>query len=272
MRAAAATAAAILVLAACSTVQTPSKQDPFESFNRTMFTFNDKLDTYALKPVATTYKKVVPQFARDRVSSFFSNLNDIYSGANNLLQGNITAGVEDIMRFAMNSTLGIGGLFDFASAAGLPKHQSDFGITMGHYGVPPGPYLVLPLFGPSTVRDTAGLLVDWQADLVWYISPVWIRTTLYGVRIISTRASLLGVSELLSGAALDQYSFVRNAYLQRREYLIHGSEAPPKYEDESGVDIGPTDMRAGPEAGAIAPASGPSIPADAPPASDGTKK
>jgi phospholipid-binding lipoprotein MlaA len=255
MRAAVVTAAATLALAACSTVQTPSKQDPFESFNRTMFTFNDKLDTYALKPAATTYKNVVPQFARDRVSSFFSNLNDIYSAANNLLQGKITAGMEDVMRFAMNSTFGIGGLFDFASPAGLPKHQADFGMTMGHYGVPPGPYLVLPLFGPSTVRDSAGLLVDWQGDLAWYIRPIWIRTTLYGIRIVSTRASLLGVSELLSGAALDQYSFVRNAYLQRREYLIHGGDVPPMYDDTSGVDTGPTDTNTGPE-GAPPPADG----------------
>src|ERR1700712_2216173 len=114
MRAAAAAVAATLVLAGCATVQTPSKQDPFERFNRTMFTVNDTVDTYALKPVATSYNKVVPQYVRERVSSVFSNLGDIYTGANNLLQGKITAGTEDVMRFAMNSTFGLGGLFDFA--------------------------------------------------------------------------------------------------------------------------------------------------------------
>jgi phospholipid-binding lipoprotein MlaA len=149
------------------------------------------------------------------------------------------------MRVAMNSTFGLGGLFDFASAARLPKHQADFGLTLGHYGVPAGPYLVLPLFGPSTVRDTAGLLVDWQADLTTYIRPIWLRTTLYGVRIVSTRASLLGATDLLASAALDKYSFVRNAYLQRRQYLISdGNPPPPSYEDDSGADTGPTDMSA----------------------------
>lgn len=243
LRVTAVAATAALVLAGCATVQTPSKQDPFEGFNRTVFQFNDTLDRVALKPAAQAYNRALPQFLRDRVSSFFSNIGDVYTAANNLLQGKITAGTQDIMRVAMNSTFGLGGLFDFASQARLPKHQSDFGITLGHYGVPAGPYLVLPLLGPSTVRDTAGLLVDWQGDLTMYMRPIWLRTTLYGVRIISTRASLLGATDLLASAALDKYSFVRNAYLQRRQYLISdGNPPPPSYDDESGADTGPTDM------------------------------
>jgi phospholipid-binding lipoprotein MlaA len=164
------------------------------------------------------------------------------------------------MRVAINSTFGLGGLFDFASQARLPKHQSDFGVTLGHYGVPPGPYLVLPLLGPSTVRDAAGLLVDWQGDLTAYMRPIWLRTTLYGVRIVSTRAALLGATDLLSNAALDKYSFVRNAHLQRRQYLISdGNPPPPVYDDESDADTGPSDDGAptpGAE-GAPAPAAAP---------------
>ena len=257
LRVTAVAATAALVLAGCATVQTPSKQDPFEGFNRTVFQFNDTLDRVALKPAAQAYNRALPQFLRDRVSSFFSNIGDVYTAANNLLQGKITAGTQDIMRVAMNSTFGLGGLFDFASQARLPKHQSDFGITLGHYGVPAGPYLVLPLLGPSTVRDTAGLLVDWQGDLTMYMRPIWLRTTLYGVRIISTRASLLGATDLLASAALDKYSFVRNAYLQRRQYLISdGNPPPPSYDDESGADTGPTDMTEPAAGAAAAPAPG----------------
>ncbi|MCG1054184.1 VacJ family lipoprotein [Mycetohabitans sp. B5] len=256
--------AAAMALGGCATVKTPSKQDPLEGFNRTMFEFNDTLDRVAMKPVARAYNWALPQFVRDRVSSFFSNIGDVYIAANNLLQGKITAGTEDIMRVAINSTFGLGGLFDFASQARLPKHQSDFGVTLGHYGVPPGPYLVLPLLGPNTVRDAAGLLVDWQGDLTAYMRPIWLRTTLYGVRIVSTRAALLGATDLLSNAALDKYSFVRNAHLQRRQYLISdGNPPPPAYDDESDADTGPTDDGApAPDAeGAPAAGAGPTHPA-----------
>lgn len=241
MRATVVVAAAAMALVGCATVKTPSKQDPLEGFNRTMFQFNDTLDRVAMKPVAQAYNWALPRFVRDRVSSFFSNIGDVHIAANNLLQGKIAAGTQDIMRVAINSTFGLGGLFDFASQARLPKHQADFGATLGHYGVPAGPYLVLPLLGPSTVRDTAGLLVDWQGDLTAYIRPIWLRTTLYGVRIVSARASLLGATDLLANAALDKYSFVRNAYLQRRQYLISdGNALPPAYDDDAGVDTGPT--------------------------------
>lgn len=257
MRATVVVAAAAMALGGCAAVKTPSKQDPLEGFNRTMFEFNDTLDRVAMKPVARAYNWALPQFVRDRVSSFFSNIGDVYIAANNLLQGKITAGTEDIMRVAINSTFGLGGLFDFASQARLPKHQSDFGVTLGHYGVPPGPYLVLPLLGPSTVRDAAGLLVDWQGDLTAYMRPIWLRTTLYGVRIVSTRAALLGATDLLSNAALDKYSFVRNAHLQRRQYLISdGNPPPPAYDDESDADTGPSDDGAPTPGAEGAPAAG----------------
>jgi phospholipid-binding lipoprotein MlaA len=229
---------AVAVLAGCATVTTPTKGDPFESYNRTMFTINDKIDQVALKPIAKGYVYVTPQPVRDSVTNFFGNIGDIYTAANNLVQLKIADGVSDIMRVVMNSIFGVAGLFDVASVAGLPKHTQDFGLTLGHYGVPAGPYVVLPLLGPSTVRDTAGTVVDYFGSVTSYVDPAWIRTTLFGVQLINTRANLLGAGDVLSGAALDKYSFVRNAYLQRRQYLLGGdgsasgsTESLPKYED-----------------------------------------
>jgi phospholipid-binding lipoprotein MlaA len=229
---------AVAMLAGCATVTTPTKGDPFESYNRTMFTINDKIDQVALKPLAKGYVYVTPQPVRDSVTNFFGNIGDIYTAANNLVQLKIADGVSDIMRVVMNSIFGVAGLFDVASVAGLPKHTQDFGLTLGHYGVPAGPYVVLPLLGPSTVRDTAGTVVDYFGSVTSYVDPTWFRTTLFGVQLVNTRANLLGAGDVLSGAALDKYSFVRNAYLQRRQYLIGGdnsasgsSESLPKYED-----------------------------------------
>jgi len=226
------------MLAGCATVTTPTKGDPFESYNRAMFTINDKIDQVALKPIAKGYVYVTPQPVRDSVTNFFGNIGDIYTAANNLVQLKIADGVSDIMRVVMNSIFGVAGLFDVASVAGLPKHTQDFGLTLGHYGVPAGPYVVLPLLGPSTVRDTAGTVVDYFGSVTSYVDPTWFRTTLFGVQLVNTRANLLGAGDVLSGAALDKYSFVRNAYLQRRQYLIggdtsasDGNESLPKYED-----------------------------------------
>lgn len=249
---------AALALGGCSTVQTPSKDDPWEGFNRTIYTFNDKVDTYALKPVAQGYVKVTPQPVRDSVTNFFANIGDVYNAANNFLQLKITDGVEDIMRIVINTVFGLGGLFDVATLAKLPKHNQDFGLTLGHYGVPPGPYLVLPLFGPSTVRDGVGLVPNYFINPLTYVDPAALSWGLYGLNVVSTRANLLGASDLLEGAAIDKYSFIRNAYLQRRRYLLsdgrasdnnlpdYGDGAPlPKYDD--------TDEGAAP--GAAAPAS-----------------
>jgi phospholipid-binding lipoprotein MlaA len=235
---------AVAVLAGCATVTTPTKGDPFESYNRTMFTINDKIDQVALKPIAKGYVFITPQPVRDSVTNFFGNIGDIYTAANNLVQLKIADGVSDIMRVVMNSIFGVAGLFDVASVAGLPKHTQDFGLTLGHYGVPSGPYVVLPLLGPSTVRDTAGTVVDYFGNVTSYVDPTWFRTTLFGVELVNTRANLLGASDVLADAALDKYSFVRNAYLQRRQYLLGkednaavpdygdtGNESLPKYDD-----------------------------------------
>jgi phospholipid-binding lipoprotein MlaA len=255
--------AGVVALTGCATVTTPTQGDPFESYNRTMFTINDKVDQYALKPVAKGYVWAVPEPVRNSVTNFFSNIGDVYIAANNLLQLKIADGVSDIMRVAINTVFGVGGLFDVATIAKLPKHAGDFGLTLGHYGVPSGPYLVLPLLGPSTVRDSSGLVVDYFGNPLTYVSPDSVSWALYGVNLINVRANLLGASDVLADAALDKYSFVRNAYLQRRQYLISGGdgnmpdygEAPlPNYSDtESAVPAQGASATAAPGAPASAP-------------------
>ncbi len=180
-----------------------------------------------LKPVAQLYADYIPSPVQTAVDNFFSNVSDVYSAVNNLLQGKPTRAAEDTMRVAINTVLGIGGLIDIATPGGLPKYKEDFGQTLGVWGVPSGPYLVLPLFGPSTVRDTAGMLVDRQIDPSAYFYPVSLRNSLVGVRIVAGRAQLLGATNLLEQAALDKYAFMRDAYLQRREYLIYDGKAQP---------------------------------------------
>lgn len=154
-----------MMLAGCAG---PNPRDPYESYNRAMFTFNDKVDTYALKPVATVYRDVTPSFVQTGVGNFFGNISDAWSGVNNLLQGKGEDGMTDITRFALNSTLGILGLFDIATPAGLEKHKEDFGQTLGVWGLEAGPYLVLPLLGPSTVRDTVALPADFAGNIWRY--------------------------------------------------------------------------------------------------------
>lgn len=226
LRNAALTFAAVAAMSGCATVQTPTKGDPLEGFNRTMYKFNDTVDTYALKPVAKGYQWAVPQPVRDSVTNFFSNIGDVYIAANNLVQLRIADGVGDIMRVVINTVFGVGGLFDVATVAKLPKHTNDFGITMGHYGVPPGPYVVLPFLGPSTVRDTAGLGVDYVGNPLTWVNSDAVSWGLFGVNLVNTRANLLGAGDVLDAAAIDKYSFVRNAYLQRRQSLIAASGGP----------------------------------------------
>jgi len=224
-------AAALAMTAGCATGPDANPKDPLEPLNRGVMRVNDEVDKYVLKPVAQAYDFALPSPVQIAVSNFFSNISDVYSAANNLMQGKPTRAVEDSMRVIFNSTLGIGGLIDIATPAGLPKYKEDFGQTLGVWGVPPGPYLVLPVFGPSSVRDTAGMLVDRVMDPSAYVYPVWVRNSFTGVRLVSTRAQLLGVSNLLEQAALDRYSFLRDAYLQRREYQIYDGN-PPRHEED----------------------------------------
>ncbi|MFL9965902.1 VacJ family lipoprotein [Paraburkholderia sediminicola] len=245
--------AATGLISGCATGPDRKPGDPFEPVNRVVFNFNDGVDRYIAEPVAKGYQKVTPQPLRTAVSNFFSNLGDLTNAANALLQLKITDATEDIMRFAFNSVFGLGGLLDWATPAGLPKHHQDFGLTLGHWGIPSGPYLVLPLFGPSTVRDSMGLIVDVKFNPLNYMEPA-VRNPLYLLQFVSTRSDLLGATNLLTQAALDKYSFVRDAYTQQRRARLRGTSednaAPlPNYDDQG--DSGAESPAAGaPAAGA----------------------
>ena len=187
----------------CATVG-GNPADPLEPYNRALFSFNDSVDKAFVKPVATGYEKGIPAFARTGVSNFFSNLGDVWIGVNNILQGKIGPGVSDFGRFAINTTVGIVGLFDVASKAGLQKHNEDFGQTLGRWGMGSGPYVVLPLLGPSDVRDGLSLLaVDWHGDPLWYVNNIPTRNELVTARFVEQRANLLDASRLMEEAALD---------------------------------------------------------------------
>jgi len=215
---------AVVLMAGCATGKDP--RDPFEGFNRGVYTFNDELDKAILRPTAEAYRVILPQFVRSSVSNFFSNINDIVVALNNLLQGKFTAAYSDLGRVAINSTIGVLGLFDVASEAGIEKHDEDFGQTLGRWGVAEGPYIMLPFFGPSTGRDTVGRVGDYFSDPVSYVDPTRNRNQLWGTRVVSRRAELLDASTVLQTAALDPYEFVRDAYLQRRRSLIHDGNPP----------------------------------------------
>jgi phospholipid-binding lipoprotein MlaA len=217
-----------------------SANDPLEGYNRAMFGFNDGVDRAIIKPLASGYKAVMPEPARTGVSNFFSNLGDIWIGVNNILQGKAGAGVSDFGRFAINTTVGILGLFDVASNAGLEKHNEDFGQTLGRWGVGSGAYVVLPILGPSNVRDgLSRLLVDWHGDPLWYVGNIPTRNELVGVRLVDIRANLLDVSRIAEEAALDHYAYIRDAYQQRRRSLIYDGDPPPEPEPEKSSEPGP---------------------------------
>ncbi|MEO8837867.1 MAG: VacJ family lipoprotein [Herbaspirillum sp.] len=218
-------ALSLLLLAGCAGSGGHDPRDPFENFNRSMFTFNDAVDRAALKPVATVYRDATPSFVQTGIGNFFGNIGDVWSTVNSFLQGKLERGVTGVMRVAVNTVLGLGGVLDISSEAGLTRHQSDFGQTLGTWGVQSGPYMVLPLLGSSTVRDTAGLPLDIYGNLWTYKTPVLWRNVGAGVRVIDKRASLLDASELIDNAALDRYQFVRDAYLQRRAGQISDQDS-----------------------------------------------
>jgi phospholipid-binding lipoprotein MlaA len=221
-----AVAAMVLVLAGgCATVD-GDERDPLEGFNRGVYRFNETFDDYLARPVATAYRDVLHAEIRGRVGNFFSNVQDLFIGVNNFLQGKVADGFNDWVRFAFNSTIGLFGLHDVASDMGYEKHNEDFGQTFGRWGTPPGPYLVLPFLGSSTLRDTAGTAIDWYAAPLAEVRPIAARNTLFGLYLVNTRAELLDASRLLEEAALDKYVFQRDAYLQRRRSLIYDGSPP----------------------------------------------
>jgi phospholipid-binding lipoprotein MlaA len=215
-------------MAGCATTgntgNTGNPVDPFESFNRNVFVFNDTIDKYALKPVATVYKDVTPTFVQTGVYNFFGNIGDVWTAVNNMLQGNFQDGVTDVMRVAVNSTLGFLGVLDIGSEAGLPKHRQDFGVTLGVWGVGSGPFVMLPLLGASTVRDTAALPADFVGDLWTGVYPVHTRNAGSALRVVDARAGVLDASNLIEDAALDRYEFIRDGFMQRRAGKIEASK------------------------------------------------
>lgn len=216
----------------CATGSDRQPGDPLEPMNRAIFSFNDGLDKYVARPAAVSYVRITPSPLRTAISNFFSNIGDLGNFANDLLQLKITDATEDLLRFAFNSTFGLGGVLDWASATGLPKHHQDFGLTLGHYGVPAGPYLVLPLFGPSTFRDSTGWVFAYFTTPTTYL-PADVSVPLFGVNFVSERSELLGATDLLSVAALDKYAFVRDAYMQRRRSLLNMGTSLPDYGDQN---------------------------------------
>jgi phospholipid-binding lipoprotein MlaA len=260
-------AAAVLALAAvagCATApqgvdrHTTGPKDPYEPFNRKVFAFNDALDTYALKPAATTYNKVVPSPIRTGVHNFFGNFSDAWSAVNQLLQGKPADAGSMTLRVLTNTTIGIGGLFDPATSLGLERKPEDLGLTLGHWGINPGPYLVLPLFGPSDIRDAVALPADTYVSPALLVAPkYWKEVGVDAIGVIDARAGLLGASQMLDELAFDRYTFLRDAYITRRRSLVYDGN-PPDLPDEDADD----DTKSAP-----APATPPSQPVPTPPPS-----
>jgi len=242
------------LLGGCASTGNP--RDPLEPINRVVYKFNDGVDTVLFRPAAEFYRFIVPEFARTGVSNFFSNLNDVIVLVNNLLQGKVTRAGSDLCRLIVNTTIGVLGLFDVATLMELEKHNEDFGQTLGYWGIGDGPYLVLPLLGPSSARDTVGWVGDFYAWPVTYVDDDRTRYILIGVRFISLRADLLEATRILETAALDPYEFVRDAYLQRRRNLVYDGKPPP---DED--DIEDTKPKPAPEKETPKPAAPPAEPA-----------
>lgn len=220
-----------LALAGCASApegHAAHPQDPWEGYNRSMTTFNDKVDAAVFKPVATAYKTVTPQPVRTGVTNFFGNIGDLWSMVNHLLQGQGEKAYNHMVRFTTNTVFGLGGVLDIATEAQIPREKQDFGLTLARWGIKPGPYLVLPFWGPSTLRDTVALPVDWKGYAFNELHPVSHRNTLTVVRWTDKRASLLDTTDTVDAIALDRYSLIRDFYLQQRD---------PKAQDENAGKI-----------------------------------
>ncbi len=225
---------AVLFNSGCATLDgPPNPDDPYESFNRSMFSFNESVDKYAIKPVAESYNYVMPNFASKGVSNFFNNIDDIVVFFNQLLQFKLSAAATTSARFVFNTTFGLLGFIDVATEMGLPKQEEDFGQTLAVWGVPSGPYLVLPVLGPRNIRDTAGLAIDWT-----YFDPILQRQTTeqslasLTIKYIDLRAGLIKASNILDETVPDKYAFVRDAWQMRRKFLIYDGNPPEEFSEE----------------------------------------
>ncbi len=210
----------------------PAKNDPWEGFNRNVYSFNDTLDDYVIRPITKVYEAVLPVAARNAISNVFGNVGDVFTAVNQLLQGKPGLAASDVARVMANTTFGIAGIFDVASNFGLEKHMEDFGQTFGVWGFSDGPYMVLPFLGPSNVRDTVGWAFDIKTDVLGSaITDVPVRNSVLGLRAIDQRSKFLNASSLIETAAFDRYSFVRDAYTQRRRSRILDGKLPPDEDD-----------------------------------------
>ena len=224
--------AAALLLSSCAS--TPGRPyDPFEASNRLMYEINEPLDKYIAKPIAQAWVDYVPKFVQTAASNYYNNIDDLFSGINGLLQGKLDKAGNDFGRVLINTGFGLAGLIDIASDAGIPRGMEDFGQTFGYWGIPQGPFLFIPLWGPTTVRDGTGSILRFVWSPANEIPLVPLRNVIYGVGAIDLRAQALDATSLLEQASLDPYTFIRRSYLQRREYLVHDGNPPkPKDEDE----------------------------------------
>jgi phospholipid-binding lipoprotein MlaA len=222
--------AGVLALQGCATVKTADARDPWESMNRSVYQFNDVVDTVAIKPAAQLYVKVLPSFVRTGVGNFLGNLGDVWSMTNSALQLKGQATAETFMRINVNTFLGLGGVLDVATEMRLEKRKEDFGQTLGHWGVKPGPYVVLPLLGPSTLRDTLALPLDMRGDASQQFSDEATRNALTVTRVLDIRSGLLQTVDVVKAASLDPYSFVRDGFLQKRRNDIHDGSPPSSFD------------------------------------------
>jgi phospholipid-binding lipoprotein MlaA len=229
-------AGAYALLAGCAAA--PNKDDPLEPWNRAMYQVHEVVDGSVVKPLAKAYVAATPELIRTGISNFFGNLDDLFTGINNVLEGRSDQAGDDFGRVLLNSTFGMGGIFDLASMMGINKDKKDFGITFGKWGAPPGPYLFVPLFGPTTVRDGTGTLIRLFVGPVGYIPNVALRNSIYGVGYVDARAQALPAESVLDTAALDRYRFLRNAYLKARRYQVYDGKPPPE-EDEDNPPTAP---------------------------------
>lgn len=218
-------------LAGCATTATHDPADPIEPFNRGVYRFNDSVDRAALRPVAIAYRDHTPSLFQVGVGHFFNNLTYPATAVNDLLQGKVLAAGQDTLRFVINTTLGWGGVFDVASGAGLPEHDEDLGQTLGKWGVPAGPYLVVPFLGPSTLRDLPSRVADTLLEPLYWFDPGSARWISLGLSVVDTRARLLPLDDTLN-RVYDKYAFIRNAYLQKRQYAVFDGNPPEEPLDE----------------------------------------
>jgi phospholipid-binding lipoprotein MlaA len=225
----AALALAAALLSGCAA--SPSRVDPLEPMNRAFYEFHDAVDTAVVKPVIRAYIEVVPELLRQSVSNVFNNIDDLISVINDLLQGKLDKFGNDMGRVILNTSFGIGGIFDIATEAGIERGNEDFGQTFGVWGFEQGPYLFVPFLGPSTFRDGAGWIARVAVGPVGYITEVPLRNSLYGLGTVDVRAQAVDVGKMVDTAALDRYLFIRNAYLQRRRYLVYDGKPPPEPEE-----------------------------------------